>query len=165
MSINTDMDPTKRAQFVLLSFVQWNLTFYECNLSVRNKKMRVFVYSNFWKDIDANIQDSRSVLLCPDDDTTTYLFSKNYWIGIFSDIISLLLCALFLLHGSFMSDYLFLAADASQLIDKSTDDSQIQNPNIFQNESVELGNMVELQGQLSGPTVDPLSSSIADLRT
>ncbi|KAG5015322.1 hypothetical protein AAZX31_08G104300 [Glycine max] len=55
--------------------------------------------------------------------------------------------------------------DASQLIDKSTDDSQIQNPNIFQNESVELGNMVELQGQLSGPTVDPLSSSIADLRT
>ncbi|KAL2647541.1 hypothetical protein AAZV13_05G124300 [Glycine max] len=59
----------------------------------------------------------------------------------------------------------FNAADASQFIDKSTDDSQIQNLNIFQNESVEVGTAVELQGQLSCPTVDPLSSSIADLRT
>ncbi|RZC12545.1 hypothetical protein D0Y65_012355 [Glycine soja] len=58
-----------------------------------------------------------------------------------------------------------IAADASQFIDKSTDDSQIQNLNIFQNESVEVGTAVELQGQLSCPTVDPLSSSIADLRT
>ncbi|TKY59932.1 hypothetical protein E2542_SST17027 [Spatholobus suberectus] len=59
----------------------------------------------------------------------------------------------------------FTAADVSQLIDKSTDDCQIQNPNILQNEDVEVGNTVELQGQFSGPTVDPLSSSIADLRT
>ncbi|XP_020204056.1 uncharacterized protein LOC109789501 isoform X2 [Cajanus cajan] len=55
--------------------------------------------------------------------------------------------------------------DVSQLIGKSTNDCQIQNPNILQNESVEVGKAVEFQGQPSGPTVDPSSSSIADLRT
>ncbi|CAJ1938743.1 unnamed protein product [Sphenostylis stenocarpa] len=59
----------------------------------------------------------------------------------------------------------FAAADLSPSIDKSTDDCQTHNPNIVQNESVEVGNMVGLQGELSGPTGDPSSSSIADLRT
>ncbi|BAT74426.1 uncharacterized protein HKW66_Vig0002540 [Vigna angularis] len=57
------------------------------------------------------------------------------------------------------------AADMSPLIDKSTNDSQTQNPNILQNESFGVGNTVGLQGQLSGPIVDPLSGSTADLRT
>ncbi|XP_027916640.1 uncharacterized protein LOC114175972 isoform X3 [Vigna unguiculata] len=56
-------------------------------------------------------------------------------------------------------------ADMSSLIDKSTNDSQTQNPNILQNESFGVGDTVGLQGQLSGPTVDPLSSSTAALRT
>ncbi|XP_068462656.1 uncharacterized protein [Phaseolus vulgaris] len=55
--------------------------------------------------------------------------------------------------------------DLGPLIDKSTDDCQTQNPNILQNESAGVGNTVGLQGQLSGPTVDPLTSSTADLRT
>ncbi|XP_047146888.1 uncharacterized protein LOC124819413 isoform X2 [Vigna umbellata] len=55
--------------------------------------------------------------------------------------------------------------DMSPFIDKSTNDSQTQNPNILQNESFGVGNTVGLQGQLSGPTVDPLSGSTADLRT
>ncbi|XP_052723378.1 uncharacterized protein LOC108327251 isoform X2 [Vigna angularis] len=55
--------------------------------------------------------------------------------------------------------------DMSPLIDKSTNDSQTQNPNILQNESFGVGNTVGLQGQLSGPIVDPLSGSTADLRT
>ncbi|XP_022631988.1 uncharacterized protein LOC106778650 isoform X2 [Vigna radiata var. radiata] len=58
-----------------------------------------------------------------------------------------------------------IAADMSPLIDKSTNESQTQNPNILQNESLGVGNTVGLQGQLSGPTVDPLSRSTADLRT
>ncbi|KOM31556.1 hypothetical protein LR48_Vigan01g111100 [Vigna angularis] len=58
-----------------------------------------------------------------------------------------------------------IAADMSPLIDKSTNDSQTQNPNILQNESFGVGNTVGLQGQLSGPIVDPLSGSTADLRT
>ncbi|KAK7400047.1 hypothetical protein VNO78_11246 [Psophocarpus tetragonolobus] len=59
----------------------------------------------------------------------------------------------------------FNAADVSQLIDKSTDGNQIQNPNIVQNENVKVGNTVDLQGQLAGPTMDPFSGSIADSTT
>jgi len=57
------------------------------------------------------------------------------------------------------------AADLGPLIDKLTDDCQTQNPDILQNESVGVENTLGLQGQFSGPTVDPLSSSTADLRT
>ncbi|KAK7359333.1 hypothetical protein VNO77_01288 [Canavalia gladiata] len=59
----------------------------------------------------------------------------------------------------------FNAADTSQFIVKSTEDCQVQSPNILPSESVEGRNTVELQGQLSGLTVDPISNSVADLRT
>ncbi|KAJ1407316.1 Zinc finger C2H2-type [Sesbania bispinosa] len=55
--------------------------------------------------------------------------------------------------------------DESQLIVKSSNDCQIENPKLLQSESVGVGNTVELQGQLSGSAVDPLASSVADLRT
>ncbi|TKY47803.1 dentin sialophosphoprotein isoform X1 [Spatholobus suberectus] len=45
------------------------------------------------------------------------------------------------------------------------DDGQMQDPSILHGERVKDGNMLELQGQLSGSHVDPLSSSITDLRT
>ncbi|RDX83169.1 hypothetical protein CR513_35937, partial [Mucuna pruriens] len=47
--------------------------------------------------------------------------------------------------------------DVNQLIDKSTDDNQMQDPSILQSERVKDENMPELQGQ-------QLSSSITDLR-
>ncbi|XP_061363764.1 uncharacterized protein LOC133307292 [Gastrolobium bilobum] len=59
----------------------------------------------------------------------------------------------------------FNAADVSQLNVKSSDDVQIQNHKIVQSESVDMGNTVELQCQLSDSIVDPISSSVADLGT
>ncbi|KEH20641.1 putative transcription factor C2H2 family [Medicago truncatula] len=54
------------------------------------------------------------------------------------------------------------AADVSPLIASSSNDCQIKNPKIMQSESFEVGNIGGTQGQLSGSTVDPLTSSIAD---
>ncbi|KAG4975462.1 hypothetical protein JHK87_032283 [Glycine soja] len=52
--------------------------------------------------------------------------------------------------------------DVNQFIVKG----QMQDPSILQRERVKEGNMLELQGQLSGSHVDPpSSSSITDLRT
>ncbi|XP_027341938.1 uncharacterized protein LOC113854859 isoform X2 [Abrus precatorius] len=59
----------------------------------------------------------------------------------------------------------FDAGDVSQLIVKSTEDCQTQNPNILRSESDDERNTVELQGQLSGPIVDSLSNTISDLRS
>ncbi|XP_012572325.1 uncharacterized protein [Cicer arietinum] len=57
-------------------------------------------------------------------------------------------------------------SDMSPLIVNSSNDCQIENPEILQNENVEAGNIVGLQGQLSGSSsVDPLTSSVADLNT
>ena len=50
----------------------------------------------------------------------------------------------------------------SPLIASSSNDCQIYNPKILQSESFEVGNIGGTQGQLSGSTVDPLTSSIAD---
>ncbi|KAL2332629.1 hypothetical protein Fmac_013842 [Flemingia macrophylla] len=55
--------------------------------------------------------------------------------------------------------------DVNQLIVISTDDGQMQDPNILQREMIKDGNTQKLPGQLSGSHVDPLSNSITDLRT
>ncbi|KAK7319004.1 hypothetical protein RJT34_03713 [Clitoria ternatea] len=58
----------------------------------------------------------------------------------------------------------FDAADVSQLMVKLTDDCP-QNPSVLPSELAEGRSTVDLQGQLSDPTVNPLSNSIADLKT
>jgi hypothetical protein len=59
----------------------------------------------------------------------------------------------------------FTAADESPLIANSSNDGHIKNPKIPPCESSEVGNTVGSQGQSSVSTVDPLTSSIADLKT
>ncbi|WJX53075.1 hypothetical protein P8452_39112 [Trifolium repens] len=59
----------------------------------------------------------------------------------------------------------FNAADESPLIANSSNDGHIKNPKIPPCESSEVGNTVGSQGQSSVSTVDPLTSSIADLKT
>ncbi|CAL0306327.1 unnamed protein product [Lupinus luteus] len=58
-----------------------------------------------------------------------------------------------------------LDSDVGLLIVKSSDDCRIQNHSILKFESVEAGNTLDLQGQLSDSIVDTLPSSIADSET
>ncbi|CAL5214062.1 unnamed protein product [Lathyrus oleraceus] len=56
--------------------------------------------------------------------------------------------------------------DVTPLIANSSNEFQIKNSKIPQNESFEVGNIVGLQGQqLSGSTVDPLISPVVDSKT
>ncbi|XP_019445698.1 PREDICTED: uncharacterized protein LOC109349381 [Lupinus angustifolius] len=58
-----------------------------------------------------------------------------------------------------------LDSDVGLLIVKSSDDCQNENHSILQFESVEVGNTLDLQGELPDSIVDPLPSSIANSGT
>ncbi|XP_058731764.1 uncharacterized protein LOC131603468 [Vicia villosa] len=59
----------------------------------------------------------------------------------------------------------FNATDVTPLVANSSNEFQIKSSEIPQNESFEVENIVESQGQLSGSSVDPLISSVADSKT